>query len=225
MRHRKAGAKLGRTTSHRQAMLRNMVTSLFEHEKVTTTEAKAKAVKPMAEKLITLAKRGDLHARRQALAVIRKKAITHKLFSEIKDRYMERTGGYTSIVKIGPRVGDNAPMAVLELLKPEDKVKAGKKKPKRKRAQKKKEAKAEAAAKEAAAPAPAQETATAPVEEPAPAVEPETAQAPEAAAEVETETAEAPAEPEAETAEAPAEPEAETAEAPAEPETGEEEPK
>jgi large subunit ribosomal protein L17 len=154
MRHRKAGAKLGRTASHRNAMMRNMVTSLFEYDRVVTTEAKAKALKPLAEKMITLAKRGDLHARRQALSVLTKKSVTHKLFADIKDRYMDRAGGYTSIVKIGPRRGDCAEMAVLELIKPEDQDKA-KKKSKKKKSPKKKEApKAEAQApKEEAAPA------------------------------------------------------------------------
>ena len=137
MRHKKAGYKLGRTTSHRRAMMRNMVTSLFEHERVVTTEIRAKAVKPLVEKMITLAKRGDLHARRQALSFITKKSITHKLFEEIKDRYMDRTGGYTSIVKVGPRRGDCAPMAVLELVKPEDRTKGIKKKGRKRGAKKK----------------------------------------------------------------------------------------
>ena len=164
MRHRKAGAKLGRTTSHRTAMTRNMLTSLFEHEKIVTTEAKAKAVKPLADKMITLAKRGDLHARRQALSVLTSKSTTAKLFSELKDRYMERSGGYTSLVKVGVRRGDCASMAVLELLKPEDTAKAKKKVRKKKTAKKKT---AEAAPKQSKkAAAPASEAGDAPKEEP-----------------------------------------------------------
>ncbi len=152
MRHRKAGTKLGRTTSHRKAMMRNMVTSLFEHDRVVTTEAKAKAVKPMAEKIITLAKRGDLHARRQALAVLTKKSVTHRLFSEIKERYIDRAGGFTSIVKIGPRRGDAAPMAVLQLIKPEEQTKSKKKKGRKKKAAKKADAPVAKAAKKEPAP-------------------------------------------------------------------------
>jgi len=162
MRHRKAGVKLNRTTSHRKAMLRNMVTSLFEHERVVTTQAKAKALKPLADKMITLAKRGDLHARRSALAVLTKKSVTHKLFAEIKDRYMDRPGGYTSIVRIGPRRGDAAEMAVLELLQPEQKTKS-KKKTRKKRAEGKK-AERKAARKAEAAPAAGLEEAGTPPE-------------------------------------------------------------
>ena len=116
MRHRKAGKKLGRTSSHRKAMLRNMATSLFKHEQVVTTETKAKELRPVAEKLITLAKKGDLHARRQALAFIKDKFTAHKLFSEIKDRYLDRQGGYLRIVKKGIRKGDAAPISVVQLL-------------------------------------------------------------------------------------------------------------
>ena len=119
MRHRKANVKLNRSTSHRKAMFRNMVTSFFEHERIVTTEAKAKALRPLAEKMITLAKRGDLHSRRQALAVLTKKSVTHKLFDEIGSRYMESSGGYTTIAKLEPRRGDAAPMAVIELINPE----------------------------------------------------------------------------------------------------------
>jgi large subunit ribosomal protein L17 len=153
MRHRKAGAKLGRTTSHRTAMTRNMLTSLFEHEKIVTTEAKAKAVKPMADKMITLAKRGDLHARRQALSFLTSKSTTAKLFSELKDRYMERSGGYTSVVKLGVRHGDGAPLAILELIKPEDAAKAKKKVRKKKTAKKKTAETAPKQAKKSAVPA------------------------------------------------------------------------
>ncbi len=138
MRHRKANVKLNRSTSHRKAMFRNMVTSFFEHERVVTTEAKAKALRPLAEKMITLAKRGDLHSRRQALAVLTKKSVTHKLFDEIRSRYMELSGGYTTIAKLEPRRGDAAPMAVIELINPEET--SGLKKKKRKRAASKKPA-------------------------------------------------------------------------------------
>lgn len=140
MRHRKANVKLNRSTSHRKAMFRNMVTSFFEHERVVTTEAKAKALRPLAEKMITLAKRGDLHSRRQALAVLTKKSVTHKLFDEIGSRYMESSGGYTTIAKLEPRRGDAAPMAVIELINPE-KTSSPKKK-ERKRAASKKPAEA-----------------------------------------------------------------------------------
>ncbi len=140
MRHRKANVKLNRSTSHRKAMFRNMVTSFFEHESIVTTEAKAKALRPLAEKMITLAKRGDLHSRRQALAVLTKKSVTHKLFDEIGSRYMESSGGYTTIAKLEPRRGDAAPMAVIELINLE-KTSSPKKK-KRKRAASKKPAEA-----------------------------------------------------------------------------------
>ena len=116
MRHRRAGRKLGRTSSHRIAMLRNMVTSLFEHERIETTDAKAKELRRLADKMVTLAKRGDLHARRQALAVIRSKKITKKLFDEVKERYLSRNGGYTRIIKKGYRPGDAAPISIIELI-------------------------------------------------------------------------------------------------------------
>jgi len=116
MRHRVAGRKLGRTTSHRVAMLRNLVTSLLEHERVKTTDAKAKEVRPLAEKLIGLAKRGDLHARRQALSVVRKPDLVKKLFETLSPRYQSRTGGYLRIVKVGYRPGDGAPVSLVELI-------------------------------------------------------------------------------------------------------------
>jgi large subunit ribosomal protein L17 len=97
-------------------MLANLATSLFEHDRITTTEAKAKRLRPLAERLITFAKRGDLHARRQAMTVIRDKDVVHKLFAEIGPKFADRPGGYTRIVKVGPRKGDNAPMAVIELV-------------------------------------------------------------------------------------------------------------
>lgn len=116
MRHRKSGNRLSRTTSHRQAMIRNMVTSLLEHERIVTTTPKAKEVRKVADRMITLAKRGDLHARRQALSVIRDKKVVSKLFDELKNEYMDRNGGYTRIIRTGNRVGDAAPMAILELV-------------------------------------------------------------------------------------------------------------
>ena len=116
MRHRKGGRKLGRTSSHRQALLRNMVTSLLDHERIQTTDAKAKELRRIAERMITLGKRGDLHARRQALSVIRSKEVTAKLFDELADRYRERPGGYTRVMKLGQRRGDAASMSIIELL-------------------------------------------------------------------------------------------------------------
>src|SRR5512136_1665684 len=127
MRHRIAGRKLGRTTSHRVAMLRNMVTSLLEHEKVKTTDAKAKELRPLAEKMIGLGKRGDLHARRQALAVVRSAGIVKKLFETIAPRYQSRTGGYIRIVKIGSRPGDGAPVSIIELVTEGKEAKTAKK--------------------------------------------------------------------------------------------------
>ncbi|MEJ2056255.1 MAG: 50S ribosomal protein L17 [Desulfofustis sp.] len=116
MRHGKSGRKLGRTSSHREAMFRNMVTSLFEHERIVTTEKKAKELRPIAEKMITLAKRGDLHARRQALSYIQSKDVVAKLFDEIQSQFADRQGGYTRIIKTGNRQGDAAPMAIIELV-------------------------------------------------------------------------------------------------------------
>jgi large subunit ribosomal protein L17 len=116
MRHRKAGRKLGRTTSHKEAMLRNMVTSFLKDEKIVTTDAKAKELRIIAEKMITLGKRGTLHAMRQALTVIRDKKVAKKIFEEISPRFSERAGGYTRIVKIGNREGDNAPISAIELV-------------------------------------------------------------------------------------------------------------
>jgi len=116
MRHGKRVPKLGRTAAHRKAMLRNMVTDLFRHEKIETTLPKAKALRPLAEKMITLGKRGDLHARRQALAVVRDKGVVHKLFTELADRYKDRQGGYVRILKLGFRRGDNAPLALVEMV-------------------------------------------------------------------------------------------------------------
>jgi len=121
MRHRKAGRKLNRTMAHRQMMLRNMVTSLFRHERISTTLPKAKEVRRLADKLITLGKRGDLSARRQALRVINDKGVVKKLFEEIAPRYKDRPGGYTHLYRIGFRQGDGAPMSVIELVPAEKK--------------------------------------------------------------------------------------------------------
>ncbi|WP_456929488.1 MULTISPECIES: 50S ribosomal protein L17 [unclassified Geodermatophilus] len=110
------GPRLGGSASHERLMLANLATSLFEHGRITTTEAKAKRLRPFAEKLVTFAKRGDLHARRQVMTVIRDKDVVHHLFAEIGPRFENRPGGYTRITKVGPRKGDNAPMAVIELV-------------------------------------------------------------------------------------------------------------
>lgn len=118
MRHRKSGVKLNRTSSHRKAMFRNMVTSLLKHDKITTTDVKAKELRRWVDKMITLAKRGDLHARRQALAVIMEKDVVHKLFEEAPERFGAISGGYTRITKIGFRSGDAAPMSVIEIVAP-----------------------------------------------------------------------------------------------------------
>lgn len=126
MRHKIAGKRLGRTTSHRMAMFRNMVTSLFEHERIVTTVEKAKELRPIAEKMITLGKRGDLHSRRQALAFIRSKDVVDKLFTEIKDKFADRKGGYTRILKTGIRKGDAASMAIIEFVGYEEVIEAPK---------------------------------------------------------------------------------------------------
>ena len=113
----KFGSKLGRSTSHRKAMLRTMVTSLLKHEKIKTTDTKAKELRKVAEKMIGLGKQGDLHARRQAAAVVRERDVVGKLFGELSVRYRDRSGGYTRIVKMGYRVGDNAPMSIIEFVR------------------------------------------------------------------------------------------------------------
>ena len=113
------GHRLGGSPAHERLMLANLATSLFEHNRIRTTEAKAKRLRPLAERLITFAKRGDLHARRQVLTVVTDKGVVHTLFAEIGPEYAERNGGYTRITKIGPRKGDNAAMAVIELVKGE----------------------------------------------------------------------------------------------------------
>ena len=164
MRHNKSGRKLGRNSSHRKAMMRNMVTSLLDAEKIVTTDCRAKELRKIADRLITLGKRGDLHARRQAAETIQDKKVVAKLFDRLGPRYATRPGGYTRIVKLGNRLGDNAPQSIIELVEEEftAKVKAPKAKP-----------------------APKQQAAPAPVAEEAPAVEEAPAEAPaeEAAAE------------------------------------------
>ncbi|GAB3694232.1 50S ribosomal protein L17 [Nocardiopsis oceani] len=156
------GARLGSGPAHQRHMLANLATSLFEHGRIRTTEAKAKRLRPYAEKLITLGKRGDLHARRQVLTKITDKAVVHELFTEIGPRFENRPGGYTRITKIGPRKGDNAPMAIIELV----------------------EAMSAPAAPAAAAAAPAEESTEAKAEESTEAKAEETAtEAPEAAEE------------------------------------------
>src|ERR1700758_4228710 len=123
------GPRLGSGPAHQKLMLANLATSLFEHGRITTTEAKARRLRPVAEKLITFAKRGDLHARRQVLTVVRDQSVVHTLFTEIGPSFAERNGGYTRIPKLGPRKGDAAPMAVIELVSEE----AGTSRPRRRR--------------------------------------------------------------------------------------------
>lgn len=119
MRHQLAGRKLNRPTAQRKALIRNLVKDLLTHESIKTTEAKAKETRRAAEKVITLGKDGTLHARRRAFAFLNDKAVTAKVFEEIAPRFATRPGGYTRIVKLGPRLGDNAPMAQIELIETE----------------------------------------------------------------------------------------------------------
>ena len=140
MRHRKSGRKLGVTTKHRKAMFRNMATDLLRNGKINTTDTRAKEIRRVVEKLVTLGKNGSLHARRKALAYVRDRAVVEKLFSELAQRYMERPGGYTRIIKLGYRRGDNAPVSLVELVTEEYKAK-------RKRRKAKPKAKAESAPK------------------------------------------------------------------------------
>jgi large subunit ribosomal protein L17 len=116
MRHRRAGRKLGRDSAHRKALYANLASALIEHGRIRTTEAKAKEVRPIVDEMITLGKRGDVAAHRQAVAFLRSKSVAHILFAEIAPRFADRPGGYTRVVKIGPRQGDAAPMAYLELV-------------------------------------------------------------------------------------------------------------
>ncbi|HNV55818.1 MAG TPA: 50S ribosomal protein L17 [Smithellaceae bacterium] len=135
MYHGKAGRKLGRTSSHREAMFRNMVTSIIKHESIRTTDATAKEVRKLADRMITLGKRGDLHARRQALSVVRDKEMVAKLFGELAERFRNRAGGYTRIVKVGYRFGDNAPVSILEYIPDENRKEKAKPKKKEKKAE------------------------------------------------------------------------------------------
>ncbi|HLM33064.1 MAG TPA: 50S ribosomal protein L17 [Gaiellaceae bacterium] len=116
MRHQRAGRKLGRDSAHRKALYANLASALIEHGRIKTTEAKAKEVRPIVEQMITLGKRGDVTAQRQAVAFLRSKATAHRLFAEIAPRFADRPGGYTRVVKLGPRQGDAAQMAYLELV-------------------------------------------------------------------------------------------------------------
>jgi large subunit ribosomal protein L17 len=116
MRHKVAGKRLGRSSAHRKALFRNLVTELLDHELVRTTEAKAKELRRWGDRMITLGKRGSLHARRQAAAVVRRRAVVQKLFGDLAERYAARPGGYTRVVKLGVRPGDAARMAVVELV-------------------------------------------------------------------------------------------------------------
>ena len=136
MRHQIAGRKLGRTTSHRWAMLRNLVTSLLEHEKIKTTDAKAKELRPLAEKMIGLGKEGTLHARRQVLAVVRKADVVRKVFDTLSPRYQTRPGGYVRITKLGFRAGDAAPVSMVELVTEGKEAKTAKKQRREKRLKK-----------------------------------------------------------------------------------------
>lgn len=163
------GPRLGGGPAHERLMLGNLATALFEHGRITTTEAKAKRLRPLAERLITFAKRGDLHARRRVLTVVKDKTVVHVLFTEIGPQYAGRPGGYTRITKIGPRKGDNAPMAVIELVEPMAEQVVAEATGATKRAAKEKAAAAAPAADKAAAPVeaeePAAETAVNEVEE------------------------------------------------------------
>jgi len=127
------GPRLGGSPAHQRHMLSNLATALFEHGRITTTHARARRLRPVAERLITFAKRGDLHARRQVLTVVPDKSVVHTLFTEIGPGFAGRQGGYTRIVKIGPRKGDNAPMAVIELVKDEEEVTRPRRRPRRSR--------------------------------------------------------------------------------------------
>lgn len=153
------GPRLGGGPAHERLMLGNLATALFEHGRITTTEAKAKRLRPLAERLITFAKRGDLAARRRVLTVVRDKGVVHVLFTEIGPRYENRHGGYTRIVKVGPRKGDNAPMAVIELVEPLQEQVVAEATGATKRAAKEKAAKEKPAAKAAPVEAPVEELA------------------------------------------------------------------
>lgn len=116
MRHLKKGRKLGSDASHARAIMRGLAVQLFEHGRIKTTEAKAKELRGFVDRIVTLAKRGDVHARRQVLALISDRELVHKIFTEVADRFRDRNGGYTRIMKLGPRLGDAAPMVIIELV-------------------------------------------------------------------------------------------------------------
>lgn len=139
MRHRVAHRKLGRTTEHRLSLLKNLAASLITHERIRTTEAKAKELRPFVEKLVTLGKRDSLHARRRALAILSSKTVVRRLFADVSPRFSERPGGYTRILKLGPRQGDGAPMAFIEFVDYSFKLKGGGEAPAAKEKPKKKE--------------------------------------------------------------------------------------
>lgn len=153
MRHRKSGIKLNRTGSHRNAMFRNMVTSLFKYERIRTTDAKAKELRRWADQMITLAKKGDLHARRKAMSIIREKDVVHQLFETAGERFGGRQGGYTRIVKLGHRPGDAASISLIELI-----ISEKTEKKKKRKSQSKKASAAVAASVAEAAPAQAEST-------------------------------------------------------------------
>jgi len=140
MRHRRTGRKLNRTSSHRKAMFRNMVTDFLDKERIITTVAKAKELRPFAEKMITLGKRDNLHSRRRALSIIRRKSVVHKLFDSLAPRYADRNGGFTRIIRLGFRQGDSAETAIIELVDREGEKDTPKKS---KKASSKKESKTE----------------------------------------------------------------------------------
>lgn len=185
------GPRLGGGPAHERLMLANLATALFEHGRITTTAAKAKRMQPLAERLITFAKRGDLQARRRVLTVIRDKSVVHELFTEIGPRYENRNGGYTRITKLGPRKGDNAPMAQIELVEPLSEQAVAEAEAAAKRAVKEREAREKAAEAAAAAKAAEADEASAEATDAEAADEAPEADAPEAVAEVDAETAEA----------------------------------
>lgn len=179
MRHGKSFRKLSRLSAHRKAMMRNMVTSLFEHEQIRTTDAKAKELRKVADHMIGLAKEGSLHSRRQALSYVRSKKTVHKLFAELGPRYASRTGGYLHINKLGPRIGDGAPISIVTLVT--DEIKKPKRRRRRRKAADKAAPQVEQQAAEAKAEeAPAEEAA---IEEPKAEETPEKEAATEAEAE------------------------------------------
>jgi large subunit ribosomal protein L17 len=185
----KKGPRLGGSPSHQRLIIANLATQLFEHGRITTTETKARLLRPVAEKLITKAKRGDLHNRREVLKTVRDKSVVHELFTEIAPRFAERPGGYTRITKIGPRKGDNAPMAVIELVTEPYEANAA---PAKRTAAKKSAPKApakKAAAEDVAADSPAQESVQESAQESAQETAPESAEEGAEAAEIPAEEA------------------------------------